>query len=66
MMEGKSVISSLVASTLALLTVLGTYKMVTFFIKWGKEEGGLASQLQAVSLAPGRHLEIINTYLHLT
>ena len=52
-MEGKSVISSLVTTTLALLTILGTYKMVNFFIKWGKEEGGLASQQQTVLPAPG-------------
>ena len=54
MAEGKSVISTLVTSTLALLTVLGTYKMVSFFIKWGAREGGLASQQQAVIPAPGR------------
>ena len=49
----KSVISSLVTATLALVTVLGTYKMITYFIKWGREEGGLASQQQDIIPAPG-------------
>lgn len=48
----RSVGNGLACSLALLATLLGTAKMILVFYKWGKQEGGLASQ-QTPKPVPG-------------
>ena len=67
MITGKAPVSPAAITIFVALAGLGTAKLVEFFIKWGREEGGLASQsTDGVIPAPGMlHVTYVTYYVYL-